>query len=196
MGSKRRPGQAGFPSRAGRLAPGENTPIAEEQTSQPAKNVACRPTIGASGQGLQAGLGKMMEAMHRFMASAKALAGLGTDEQGASSRQAGVGQVWGRDTNLPLTVLDEASALGAEVADRVPSDTPAGGNDKATSVRPDPPLLSGRSSLAWRVPLEARERIWKREFIDIFSLLTFAKEGADITVPSKGGREAQMEEEG
>ncbi|KAJ1155869.1 hypothetical protein NDU88_008594 [Pleurodeles waltl] len=56
----------------------------------------------------------MMEAMHSFMASAKALAGLGMDEQGASSRRAGMGQVWGRDTNLPLTVQDEASALGAE----------------------------------------------------------------------------------
>ncbi|KAJ1104896.1 hypothetical protein NDU88_002304 [Pleurodeles waltl] len=97
--------------------------------------------MGASEQGLQAGLGKMMEAMHSFMASAKALAGLGTDKQGTSSRRAGAGQVWGRDTNLPLMVQDEASALGAEVADRVPPDTPAGGSDKATSVRPDPPLL-------------------------------------------------------
>ncbi|KAJ1089639.1 hypothetical protein NDU88_002788 [Pleurodeles waltl] len=29
------------------------------------------------------------------------------------------------------------------------------------------------------------QRIWQREFIDIFPLLTFAKEGTDITVPSK-----------
>ncbi|KAJ1172066.1 hypothetical protein NDU88_003918 [Pleurodeles waltl] len=127
----------------------------------------------------------MMEAMHSFMASAKTLAGLGMDEQGASGRRAGAGQVWGRDSNSPPTVQGEASALGAEVAARVAPETPAGGSDKATVVRPDPPLLSGRSSLAWRVPLEARERIWKREFIDIFSLLTFAMEGADITVHSK-----------
>ncbi|KAJ1118742.1 hypothetical protein NDU88_006929 [Pleurodeles waltl] len=73
----------------------------------------------------------------------------------------------------------------AEVADTVALDTIAGGSDKMTVIRPDPPLLSGRLSLAWRVPLEARERIRKREFIDIFSLLTFAKEGADITVPSR-----------
>ncbi|KAJ1136482.1 hypothetical protein NDU88_002898 [Pleurodeles waltl] len=148
-------------------------------------NVACRPTIGAPGQGLQVGLGKMMEAMHSFMASAKAIAGLGADEQGASNRRTGAGQVWGQDTNLPPTAQGEASALGAGVADGVLLNTTAGGSDRANSVRPDPPLLSGRSSLAWRVPLEARERIWKREFIDIFSLLTFAKEGADITVPSK-----------
>ncbi|KAJ1213886.1 hypothetical protein NDU88_001516 [Pleurodeles waltl] len=80
----------------------------------------------------------MMEAMHSFMASAKALAGLDMDEQGASSRRAGAG----RDTNSPPTMQGEASALGAEVADRVAPDTPAGGSEKATVVRPDPPLLS------------------------------------------------------
>ncbi|KAJ1144623.1 hypothetical protein NDU88_010920 [Pleurodeles waltl] len=107
------------------------------------------------------------------------------DEQGASSRRAGAGQVWGRDTNSPSKVQGEASSPGAGVSDRVAPDTLAGGGNKMTVVRPDPPLLSGRSSLAWRVPLQARERIWNREFIDIFSLLTFDKEGADITVPSK-----------
>ncbi|KAJ1207020.1 hypothetical protein NDU88_002413 [Pleurodeles waltl] len=79
-------GADGLPLAAGELAPGASTPIAEEQTSQPTRNVACSPTIGASRQGLQTGLGKMMEAMHSFMASAKALAGLGMDEQRASSR--------------------------------------------------------------------------------------------------------------
>ncbi|KAJ1083240.1 hypothetical protein NDU88_003399 [Pleurodeles waltl] len=97
-------GAGGVSLAAGGLAPGASTPIAEEQTSQPARNVACRPPIGASGQGLQAGLGKMMETMHSFMASAKTLAGLGSDEQGASSRRADAGQVWGRDTNSPPTV--------------------------------------------------------------------------------------------
>ncbi|KAJ1214053.1 hypothetical protein NDU88_001681 [Pleurodeles waltl] len=179
-------GAGGVPLAAGGLAPGASAPSAQEQISQPARSVACSPTLGASGQGLQVGLDKMMEAMHSFMASAKALAGLGLDKQGTSSRRAGVGQVWGRDTNSPPTVLGEASARGAEVSGTlVAPDAQAGGSDKATIVRPDPPLLSRRSSLAWRVPLEARERIWKREFIDIFSLLTFAKEGADITVPSK-----------
>ncbi|KAJ1208592.1 hypothetical protein NDU88_003975 [Pleurodeles waltl] len=43
----------------------------------------------------------MMEAMHSFMASAKALAGLGTGEQGASSKQACAGQVWGQGANSP-----------------------------------------------------------------------------------------------
>ncbi|KAJ1147023.1 hypothetical protein NDU88_013274 [Pleurodeles waltl] len=178
-------GGGGDPLAAVGVAPGASTPSAEDQTSQPAVYVACRPTIGAPGQGLQVGLGKMMEAMHSFMASAKAIAGLGADEQSASSRRAGAGQVWGQDTNGTPTAQGDASALGAGVADGVSLHTAAGGSDRANSVRPDPPLLSGRSSLAWRVPLEARERIWKREFIDIFSLLTFAKEGADITVPSK-----------
>ncbi|KAJ1114626.1 hypothetical protein NDU88_002861 [Pleurodeles waltl] len=178
-------GASGVLLSAGGLAPGASPPIAQEQISQPARSVDCSPTLGASGQGLQGGLGKMMEAMHSLMASAKVLTGLGMDEQGASGRRASAGQVRGRDTNLPLTVQGEVSTLGAEVAAREAPNTPVGGSDKATVVRPDPPLLSGRSSLAWRVPLEARERIWKREFIDIFSLLTFAKEGADITVPSK-----------
>ncbi|KAJ1202081.1 hypothetical protein NDU88_005884 [Pleurodeles waltl] len=129
----------GLPLAARGLAPGASAPIAQEQISQPARSVACSPTLGASGQGLQVGLGKMMEAIHSFMASAKALAGLGMDEQGASSRRAGAGQVWGRDTNSAPTVQGEASALGAEVSDRVAPDTPAGGSDKATVVRPDPP---------------------------------------------------------
>ncbi|KAJ1178687.1 hypothetical protein NDU88_003929 [Pleurodeles waltl] len=162
-----------------------NTPIAQEQTSQPARSVACSITPGALGQELQVELGKMMDAMHSFMASAKALVGLGMDKQGASNRRACAGQVWGQDTNSLPKVQDEASSPGTEVSDRVAIDTVAGGSDKRTLVRPDVPLLKGRSSLVWRVPLETRERIWNREFIYIFSLLTFAKEGAYITVPSK-----------
>ncbi|KAJ1178184.1 hypothetical protein NDU88_003431 [Pleurodeles waltl] len=141
-------GASGVPLTAGGLAPGTIAPIAQEQISQPARSVACSPTLGASGQGLQVGLGKMMEAMHSFMASAKALAGLGMDEQGASSRRAGAGRVWGQDTNSPPKVQSEASTPGAEVSDRVTLDTIAGGSNKMTVIRPDPPLLSGRSSLA------------------------------------------------
>ncbi|KAJ1164530.1 hypothetical protein NDU88_004967 [Pleurodeles waltl] len=127
----------------------------------------------------------MMEAMHSFMASAKALAGLGSDDQGAISRRAWAGQVWGQGSNSPPKGLGKDSVHGAEASVRPTSDTIAGANNRKAMVRPDPPLLSGRSSLAWRVPLEARERIWNREVIDTFSLLTFAKEGADITIPSK-----------
>ncbi|KAJ1206226.1 hypothetical protein NDU88_001635 [Pleurodeles waltl] len=76
-------------------------------------------------------------------------------------------------------------SLGTDFSDRVATDTVAGGIYKRTLVRPNAPLLMGRSSLVWRVPLEARERILNREFIDIFSLRTFAKKGTDITVPSK-----------
>ncbi|KAJ1118771.1 hypothetical protein NDU88_006958 [Pleurodeles waltl] len=79
----------------------------------------------------------------------------------------------------------EVQVQGGEGSVGPATDALAGASEKRAAVRPDPPLLSGRSSLAWRVPLEARERIWNREFIYIFSLLTFAKEGADITVPTK-----------
>ncbi|KAJ1140315.1 hypothetical protein NDU88_006672 [Pleurodeles waltl] len=133
-------GTSGVPLTAGGLAPVRSMPIAQEKTGHPAP--------GASGQGLQVGLGKMMEAMHSFMASAKALAGLGMDEQGASNRRECAGQVWGQDTNSLPKVQGEASAPGAEVSDRVASDTLAGGSDKRTVVRPDPPLLSRRSSQA------------------------------------------------
>ncbi|KAJ1162411.1 hypothetical protein NDU88_002879 [Pleurodeles waltl] len=157
----------------------------QEQTGQPTKNVSCGPAPGASGQGLQVGLGKMMKAMHSFMVSAKALAGLGTDDQGSSSRRACAGQVWGQGSNSPPKGQGEVPVQGAEGSVGPATDTLAGANEKRAVVRPDPPLLSRRSSLAWRVPLEARERIWSREFINIFSLLTFAKEGADVTVPPK-----------
>ncbi|KAJ1137549.1 hypothetical protein NDU88_003947 [Pleurodeles waltl] len=90
-------GTSGVPLIAGGLAPGTSMPIAQEQINQPARSVACSPTLGASGQGLQGGLGKMMEAMHSFMASAKALAGLGMDEQGASNRSPAEPP---RDTNM------------------------------------------------------------------------------------------------
>ncbi|KAJ1130824.1 hypothetical protein NDU88_009171 [Pleurodeles waltl] len=63
------------------------------QAGQHAMTVSCGPAPGASGQGLQVGLGKMMEAMHSFMASAKALASPGTDDKSSSSIQAGAGQV-------------------------------------------------------------------------------------------------------
>ncbi|KAJ1140739.1 hypothetical protein NDU88_007077 [Pleurodeles waltl] len=155
------------------------------KTGQPTDNGSCAPTPGPAGQGFQAGLGKMMEAMHSFMDSAKVLAGGSADEQGACSRRACAGQVWGKGESYPRKSQGVAPVHGAEVPEGPATDTLAGANDKRTVVRPYPPLLSGRSSLAWRVPLEARERIWNREFIYIFSLLTFAKEGVDITVPSK-----------
>ncbi|KAJ1081780.1 hypothetical protein NDU88_001955 [Pleurodeles waltl] len=157
----------------------------QEQTGQPAMNVSCNPATGASGKGLQLGLGMMMEVMHSFMASAKALAGLGTDDQGSSSRRACAGQGWGQGSNSPLKGQGEVQVQGAEGSVGPATDALAGVSEKRVVVRPDPPLLSGRSSLAWRVPLEARARIWNREFINIFSLLTFAKEGTDITVPTK-----------
>ncbi|KAJ1177041.1 hypothetical protein NDU88_002305 [Pleurodeles waltl] len=86
-------GGSGIPLTDGGVAPGTIAPIAQEQISQPARSVACSPTLGAPGQGMQVGLGKMMEAMHSFMASAKALAVVGMDEQGASSRREGAGRV-------------------------------------------------------------------------------------------------------
>ncbi|KAJ1114886.1 hypothetical protein NDU88_003116 [Pleurodeles waltl] len=155
------------------------------QTGQPAMTVSCGPTPGASGQGLQVGLGKMMEAMHSFMASAKALASQGTDDKGSSSTRACAGQVWGQGSNSPPKGHGEVQVQGVEGSVGPATDALAGASGQRAVVRLDPPLLSGRSSLAWRVPVEARERIWNREFIDIFSLLTFAKEGADITVPTK-----------
>ncbi|KAJ1128643.1 hypothetical protein NDU88_007018 [Pleurodeles waltl] len=73
-------GASGVPLTTGGLATRANMQIEQEQTGQPAKNVSCSPAPGASGQGLQVGLGKMLEVMHSFMASAKALAGLGLEE--------------------------------------------------------------------------------------------------------------------
>ncbi|KAJ1119854.1 hypothetical protein NDU88_008039 [Pleurodeles waltl] len=179
------PVASGAPLTAGASTTRENLQRDQGQSGQPADNGCCAPAPGPAGQGLQVGLGKMMEAMHNFMASAKALAGGGMNEQRAGSGSACAGQVWGQGESYPpksqgLVTGQETKNLGGSA-----SDTLAGTSDKGTVVRPDPPLLSGRSSLAWRFPLEARERIWNREFIDIFSLLTFAKEGADITVPSK-----------
>ena len=41
------------------------------------------------------------------------------------------------------------------------------------------PLMSGRCSLAWEVPMAAKEGIWRHEFIDILTLLMHGKEGLD-----------------
>ncbi|KAJ1195691.1 hypothetical protein NDU88_004959 [Pleurodeles waltl] len=173
------------PLAAGAPITGENIRRDQGQSGQPTDNGFRTPATGPAGQGLQAGLGKMMEVMHSFMTSAKAQAGGGMDKQGACSRRACSGQVWGQGEIYPPKSQGLATGHGSEIQVGPSADTLAGASDKGTVVRPDPPLLSGRSSLAWRVPLEARERIWNREFIDIFSLFTFAKEGADITVPSK-----------
>ncbi|KAJ1137538.1 hypothetical protein NDU88_003936 [Pleurodeles waltl] len=78
-----------------------NMPTELPQAGQPTMTVSCGPAPGPSGQGLQVGLGKMMEAMHSFMASAKALASLGTDNKGSSSIQACAGQVWGQGSTSP-----------------------------------------------------------------------------------------------
>ncbi|KAJ1148222.1 hypothetical protein NDU88_001059 [Pleurodeles waltl] len=75
------------------------------QSAQPTDNGSCAPAPGPAGQGLQAGLGKMMEAMHSFMASAKALAGRGMDKQGACSRRACAGQ--GADITVPSKEVEK-----------------------------------------------------------------------------------------
>ncbi|KAJ1218449.1 hypothetical protein NDU88_006029 [Pleurodeles waltl] len=136
------------------------------------------PQLGGGGGG-----GRIV--LHVSRLGTKVLAGLGSDDLGSSSRRACAGQVWAQGSNSLPKGQGEDSSHGAEASVRPVAETIAGANEGKVVVRPDPPLLSGRSSLAWRVPLEARERIWNREFIYIFSLLTFAKEGADITVPSK-----------
>ncbi|KAJ1163104.1 hypothetical protein NDU88_003567 [Pleurodeles waltl] len=189
-------GASGVPLTDGGLAPRTIGPIAQEQISQPARSVACSPTLGASGQGLQVGLSKMMEAMHSFMASAKALAGLGMDEQGASSRRAGAGRVWGQDTNSPPRVQGEASTPGAEVADRVTLDTIAGGGDKMTVIRPDP-------HLAVREVVPGMEGTFRssgenmEEGIHLHFLAAHIRQGGRRhNGTQQGGREAKMEEEG
>ncbi|KAJ1149044.1 hypothetical protein NDU88_001864 [Pleurodeles waltl] len=177
--------EAVFPSRGWRVDPMRNMQNTKKQTNQPAGKVDCSLAPRVLGQGLQEGLGKMMEEMYGFIASAKAWVGLGMDEQGSSSKQAGASKVWGQNTHSPPKVQGEPSSLVPEDSGMGATDIVSGRSEKEALVRPDSTLPTGKSSLAWRVPLEARERIWNREFINIFLLLIFAKEGTVITVSSK-----------
>ncbi|KAJ1204908.1 hypothetical protein NDU88_000343 [Pleurodeles waltl] len=80
----------------------------------------------------------MIEAMHSFMASAKALAGGGMDEQGACSRRTCAGQVWGQGESYPPKSQGLVTGQGTENQVGPASDTLPGANDKGTVVRPDP----------------------------------------------------------
>ncbi|KAJ1097661.1 hypothetical protein NDU88_002778 [Pleurodeles waltl] len=122
-------GASGVPRTAGGHATGATMRIEQEQTGQPAKNVSCGPVPGASVQGLQVGLGKMMEAMNSFMVSAKVLAGLGMDDQGSSSRRACAGQVWGQGSNSPPKGQGEVPVHGVEGSVGPATDTLAEGAD-------------------------------------------------------------------
>ncbi|KAJ1178091.1 hypothetical protein NDU88_003339 [Pleurodeles waltl] len=90
------------PGTGGGLGLMDSTPISKGLASHPIQKEAPSRTPGVPGQGLQDGLGKMMEAMHSFMASAKVLVGLGIEGQGASSKQAGTRRVWGQGRSQPM----------------------------------------------------------------------------------------------
>ncbi|XP_078503379.1 uncharacterized protein LOC144762124 isoform X2 [Lissotriton helveticus] len=51
------------------------------------------------------------------------------------------------------------------------------------------PMVSAPFSLAWQVPQAAKEGIWRREFINIFSLLMLGSDGLDTR--KVGGQEEQ-----
>ncbi|KAJ1151287.1 hypothetical protein NDU88_004070 [Pleurodeles waltl] len=62
------------------------------------------------------------------------------------------------------------------------------GNPPETYTRPSPgpPSMPTRAAgLATAIPLTVKERIWRKEFIDIFTLLEIQLEGLDLTVCDK-----------
>ncbi|KAJ1084065.1 hypothetical protein NDU88_004219 [Pleurodeles waltl] len=118
----------------------------------------------------------------------------------------GAGQIMGRaeteGDQQPLIKGDSSGTHGArsdQTAARDP--TPAWGTggkeqENVTAMRLSPeayirpslgsPAMTTRSAgLANAIPLTVKERIWRKEFIDIFTLLEIQLEGLDVTVCDK-----------
>ncbi|KAJ1178645.1 hypothetical protein NDU88_003888 [Pleurodeles waltl] len=98
----------------------------------------------------------------------------------------------GRQPNTPAITLeppppsDPLTVWGAVAKGGIP--TPSTGNPPEAYTRPSlgPPSMTTRAAgLATAIPLPVKERIWRKEFIDIFTLLEIQLEGLDLTVCDK-----------
>ncbi|KAJ1196086.1 hypothetical protein NDU88_005346 [Pleurodeles waltl] len=89
-------------------------------------------------------------------------------------------------TSIGDTTAAWVTSAGA--ASKVLETPIAAGNPPESYVRPSlgPPVMTTRSAgLATAIPLAVKERIWRKEFIDIFTLLEIQVEGLDLTICDK-----------
>ncbi|KAJ1119152.1 hypothetical protein NDU88_007338 [Pleurodeles waltl] len=101
-------------------------------------------------------------------------------------------QPMGKQPNTPSTTLeppapiDPLLAWGASAKGGNPA--PSAGHPPESYTKPSlgPPSMTTRAAgLATTIPLPVKERIWRKEFIDIFTLLEIQLEGLDLTVCDK-----------
>ncbi|KAJ1180013.1 hypothetical protein NDU88_005241 [Pleurodeles waltl] len=88
--------------------------------------------------------------------------------------------------NEQITPGDPTPAWG--IAGKVIDPPMSVGNPSETYARPSlgPPAMTTRAAgLANAIPLTVKERIWRKEFIDIFSLLEIQLERLDLTICDK-----------
>ncbi|KAJ1130333.1 hypothetical protein NDU88_008686 [Pleurodeles waltl] len=85
---------------------------------------------------------------------------------------------------MPKKMWSAGSGASAQKQGSTPAGELAPEADKRGSLG-RPYMVTRAPGLASMIPLQVKERIWRREFIDIFSLLEIQVEGLDLTTIDK-----------
>ncbi|KAJ1139493.1 hypothetical protein NDU88_005864 [Pleurodeles waltl] len=116
--------------------------------------------------GTRGGMGPQAEDMRPTQGSGRSKEGGNEKGLGAEKEKDDLTKVWTKEPGLARKQDKPASAY----------------------VRPssgDPPVMARETGLASLIPLAVKERIWRKEFINIFSLLEVCKAGLDLTIQDK-----------
>ncbi|KAJ1178224.1 hypothetical protein NDU88_003471 [Pleurodeles waltl] len=147
----------------------------------PAIPETSRPQILAEGEHISTLIKECFKSLAPLLLRGEG-AGLVTEGSSNSSKQTVVA-TGHRDR------LSQGDPLPAWSASSKPTDTVTGtGNSPESYTRPSlgPPSMTTRAAgLAAAIPLTVKERIWRKEFVDIFTLLEIQLEGLDLTVCDK-----------
>ncbi|KAJ1156327.1 hypothetical protein NDU88_009051 [Pleurodeles waltl] len=175
--ARKRQKAEGKPTRKTTKRPRGPAQSAEETTvPNPGPSLARAP---AEGEHISAIITECFKSLAPLLMRAK---GGGAEESAPTVRQPNI-QATAREFH---STGDPAAAWGTLTAG---AEAPRSmGGAPESYARPslgDPSMTTTAAGLATAIPLTVKERIWRKEFIDIFTLLEIQLEGIDLTVCDK-----------
>ncbi|KAJ1178369.1 hypothetical protein NDU88_003615 [Pleurodeles waltl] len=189
--SKRQRMEGKVAKKTPKKARGTDRPTGAPSTREPAE--ISTPYTPAECEHISAIIKKNLESFAPLLLKGSG-AGLSIDgaETGESPGHAGKsGQLGGQSSEKDQTPKGDPTAAWdatARATGRVLEPPLAAGNPPESYIRPflGPSAMTTRAAgLATAIPLAVKERIWRKEFIDIFSLLEIQVEGLDLAICDK-----------
>ncbi|XP_078503724.1 uncharacterized protein LOC144762415 [Lissotriton helveticus] len=117
----------------------------------------------------------------------------GSEDEGKTEVWDGTVDEYMGEGKMAKWVLDQTGSGNTGTPGDGPLSTGSDVNKPITTQPRDGGALgfSERWSLAWHIPVEVKERVWKREFIDIFTLLEHRNRGTDTFKGAEQDKESK-----